>query len=310
MNYLLYQAYGNKDIINEAIYSLFSYYYIVKDELSGEVKVVVYTDDIPAFEHFFSGKDFIYRPLTKELIKEWKGSIDFVHRVKIKILQDFFSDHPDANVLYVDSDTVFKTNPAVLYKSIADNRFVMHTMEGVIKDKTNPIFNKLYKYLVYNDIIVPGSVNIRVSIDTQMWNAGVIGINDKQKNILEKVLDFTDSLYPHFPKHIVEQFAFSYYFQNNAEIIPAEPYIFHYWNFKEFRTVLTGFFERYKDDDLQSVLNKIHDIDPQKLIISKLEYESQSGPVKFIRKILGKKWKMNLTQFPGYLISHKTNKRK
>jgi|SRR6185437_5713739 len=301
MNYLLYQAYGNKAIINEAIYSLLSYYYIVKDELSSEVKVVVYTDDIPAFDHFFSGKDFVYRPLTKELVKEWRGSIDFVHRVKIKIIQDFFSDYPDANVLYVDSDTVFKTSPASLYKLIADGRLVMHTMEGVIKNRSNPIFKKLYKYIFSNDITLPGSTKTKVPVDTQMWNAGVIGIKDKQKNILEKVLDFTDGLYPHFPKHIVEQFAFSYYFQNETAIVPAESYIFHYWNFKEFRAVLAGFFEHYGEDDLQLILKKIFYIDPGKLIIPKLNYESQNGPVKFIRKILGKKWKMDPAQLPSYL---------
>ncbi len=296
MNYLIYQAYGNKGIINEAIYSLLSFYKALVDPLSNEIKIVIYTDDIPSIDHYFSEKDIIYRPLTKELIHEWKGNIDFVHRVKIKILQDFFLVYTDANVLYVDSDTVFKTAPNELFKAVSEGKFVMHTMEGIIKDRSNPILKKLFKYLYFNDIILSDGTKFQVSTKTQMWNAGVIGINESNKEILDKVLDFTDSLYPHFPKHIVEQFAFSYYFQTQSEIVPAESCIYHYWNFKEFRIVLSGFFERFKDKDTTFLTRKIVEIDPQRLIQPKLKYEKLSSSGRFLKRLFGKHWLSELAQ--------------
>jgi len=297
MNYIIYQAYGSKDIINEAIYSLLSYYKSTSDDVNNEVKIVIYADDIPAIDHYFSEKNLIYRPLTQELIMEWRGNIDFVHRVKIKILQDFFADYQEANILYVDSDTVFKTGPEQLFKSISEGKFVMHVMEGILKERANLILKKLFKYLYFNDILLKNGEKIRVSLKTQMWNAGVLGINDSNKDILDKVLDFTDSLYPKFSKHIVEQFAFSYYFQTEGEIIPAGPIIFHYWNFKEFRIVLSAFFERYKGKDLNFLLGKIDEIDPQNLIQHKLKYEKLSNGGKFMKKLFGKDWQAQLKQF-------------
>ena len=297
MNYIVYQAYGNKDIINEAIYSLLSFYKTASDPFNSEVKIVMYTDDIPAIDHFLSEKSLIFRPLTQELIREWRGNIDFVHRVKIKILQDFFNTYEDANVLYVDSDTVFKTDPVDILNSISDEKFVMYIMEGMIKDRSNPILRKLFKYLYFNDIELSDSSKIKASLNTRMWNAGVIGMSHTNKDILNKVLEFTDSLYPHFPKHIVEQFAFSYYFQTTGEIIPAESFIFHYWNFKEFRMVLSAFFERFKDKNLEFLLDKMDEIDPQKLIQPKLKYQELSGSGRFIKRLFGKRWQTELSQF-------------
>ena len=176
MNYIIYQAYGSKDIINEAIYSLLSFYKSSGDTLNDEIKIVIYTDDISAIDHFFSEKRLIYRPLDQELIRAWRGNIDFVHRVKIKILQDFFTNYQDANVLYVDSDTVFNNDPEQLFKSISEGEFVMHVMEGILKERSNPILKKLFKYLYFNDICLSSGEKIRVPLTSQMWNAGVIGM--------------------------------------------------------------------------------------------------------------------------------------
>jgi len=297
MNYIIYQAYGSKDIINEAIFSLLSFYKTTGNTLNDEVKIVIYTDDIPVIDHYFSEKYLIYRPLTQELIREWRGDINFVHRLKIKILQDFFKDHHDANILYVDSDTVYKSSPVELFKSVSEGKFVMHVMEGVLKERSNLILRKLFKYLYFNNINMSDGEKIRVPLNSQMWNAGVIGMSSANKDILDKILDFTDNLYPNFPKHIVEQFAFSYYFQTEGEIIPAEAYIFHYWNFKEFRIILSAFFDRFRDKNLIFLIGKADEIDPAKLIQPKLKFEALGSPDRFIRKLFSKQWKMELPEF-------------
>jgi hypothetical protein len=66
------------------------------------------------------------------------------------------------------------------------------------------------------------------------------------KPLLDDVLRFTDNEYPKFPKHIVEQFAFSVFFSPGG-ISAASPYIIHYWNLKEAGIVLASFFNYFKE---------------------------------------------------------------
>ena len=90
-------------------------------------------------------------------------------------------------------------------------------------------------------------VNGRPINELAMWNAGILGFSTKDKSMLDDVLTFTDKHYPKFPKHIVEQFAFSVRFQQTGAIKAASPYIIHYWNMKEVRLLLASFFATFKD---------------------------------------------------------------
>jgi hypothetical protein len=89
-------------------------------------------------------------------------------------------------------------------------------------------------------------VNGRPINELAMWNAGVLGFNTRYRYLLDEVLAFTDSEYPAFPKHIIEQFAFSVFFQQTDMVKCAAPYILHYWNLKEARQVLASFFSHFK----------------------------------------------------------------
>ena len=295
MNFLLYQAYGKPEIAFEALYSILSYLKVSEGLPADEqAQIVVYTDQQALFETYLNQvpKPIRYEPMPAELITEWRGEINFVHRVKIKRLQDFFSREL-GNVLYVDTDTVFLSDVSPVFQKIGRGELYMHIQEGTLQSRQNRIFDKIYRFLQPLDFAfrVDGQ-RIEVPAKTEMWNAGVLGINDRHKNLLQRVLHFTDAVYPQLPMHIIEQLGFSLYFTQNRTVLPAYNYIYHYWNFKEFRGVLGQFFDANKGKTTPELIARLHKIDPQELIKPKLEYENLRGWRRTWRKLSGVKWKL------------------
>ena len=239
MNYILYQAYGKKEVKHECRFALL---HLLTLHYSNNICPIIYTDDPLFFKevlHHFRQHEI--EILTTEQIKKWKGGIDFVHRVKIEIINHFFSKHT-GNLLYCDTDTYFLESPEAIFKNIAEGKLYMHMMEGYINKLSDPQFKKWEKFLVGNSSIISPCNKSAVN-KIQMWNAGVIGLQSAKKHLLEEVLHLTDKTYKQFPKHIAEQFAFCYIFQREGNISEAAPYIFHYWYLKEFAPYLEKLFE-------------------------------------------------------------------
>jgi len=286
--YLLYLAYGKREILYEACYSLLSFYKS-NPESSDTINIVVYTDDPELFYTIFKGKNLTCIPISAAQIKEWRGSIDFVHRVKTKVIQDFFSRY-SGSMVYVDSDTVFTKDFSSYWEKVEGGALLMHCMEGIIRDKGNRIITKIYKYIDAQPVQLSGGETVKIPLDTQLWNAGVIGLNNSHKALLDKIVEMTDAMYPACPMHIVEQLATSYYFQITIDITATEDTIFHYWDFKEFREVLASFFTRYAGQGWDVILPHIDQISPLELIKPKRQYNALKPIPKFFRKLRKNRW--------------------
>ncbi len=240
-NYIVFQCYGQESVFLECTFALLSLSRLYgKDGLSG-TEIWIYTDNPDWFSTF---KDcnlpLNFRRVDADTIRAWRGTIDFVHRVKIEVLLDFTSKHT-GNILYADTDVVFTHQLEPAWAAIERGTLFMHIREGKVSDKPNPLLTKLDRYLRSKP-----AGNEPPLYDLDMWNAGVLGFNASQRPLLEKVLQFTDTEFPQFPKHIIEQFAFSIQFQQTGHLQPAFPYTLHYWSMKELRVVLKSFFDYYK----------------------------------------------------------------
>ena len=241
-NYIAFLCYGDKGVFYECAYALLS---LSRLYPSGppNTEIWIYTDDAAWFRSFKDCKLPIhYREIDKTTIQQWRGEINFVHRIKIELLKDLTKEKA-GNILYVDTDVVFTHNIDSILDGINDGLLYMHTMEGIISNRGNPIFRKLNDHLKKD---TANKVNGKPLQDLAMWNAGVLGFNTRHKHLLDEVLAFTDSEYPKLPKHVIEQFAFSVYFQREDNVKAAAPYIFHYWKLKEAREMLASFFDYFK----------------------------------------------------------------
>lgn len=284
MNYIVYQAYNSIDNLNECLYSIYSV-----EKFSENIKIVIYTDQESYFKDRVPSKMNIdYRHVSQEEITKWRGINNFVHRFKIEVLLDLIRHlKEDANILYIDTDTTIKKSLDPVFKEIEGSRLFMHVNEGEIGDtKNNLIFKKVTNYAKSNQ-----KYSDLVPINQDMWNAGAIGFKSTDIDLLNQVLDHTDKIYSEFPKHIAEQLSFSIIFtkEKARNLKDLESEIFHYWNFKEFRSVLHSFFRLNESEE--EIRKELHKIDPEKLIQPKLDYPKLPFLKKQYRK-LTKKWEL------------------
>jgi hypothetical protein len=212
---ILYQSYGSSESFqDEMTYSLIS--------------LMSVCTSIPIY--LITTGEFDRRDLPLEIVKieqseldNWTGSKSYIHRAKIMAinmaLREFCTD-----VLYVDTDTIFMSDPKYIFERINQNSSVMHCREKSI-NKFNGIFrfkqNNQAKYILRDDAI--------------MCNAGVIGLSRENVNLLEDVLYITDSLNDldalnYF--NTTEQFAFSDVLSRKTNLTFADREICHYYRWK------------------------------------------------------------------------------
>lgn len=294
-NYVVYQAYGSLDNLNEVIYSIASLYHQINER---PVSVVIYTDNMEYLQKYLPSS-VIYQELTSSQLTKWRGEINFVHRVKVEILINFCSLY-SGNVLYLDTDTIFTQSTDNVFAAVNNDILVMHTNEGRMCYTRNRVFDKIVRF-INNKPLNVSAENISISVDQEIWNAGVLGFKSEKISLLNKVLVLTDTLYKQFQKHIMEQLAFSYVFTKNGLLVAAENHIFHYWNFKEFRPLLKEYFQ--EQDTFEKVLKNFETINPSRLIIPKINFEKQPHLLQQFKKhIIKQKWYMpNYEQIKGKL---------
>jgi lipopolysaccharide biosynthesis glycosyltransferase len=283
-NYIVYLCYGNESTLHECVYSLLSLSRLYAPGELTNTEIWIYTDNPGYFEAFKNCPlPLHYRTIDTATIKLWRGKIDFTHRVKIELLKDLTKDKT-GNILYVDSDTVFTHHIDIVFAQIQAGKLYMHVHEGIVSDNGNPILTKLNGHLQKS---VTQKVNGKPVHDLAMWNAGVLGFNTKYKALLDSVLAFTDSQYAQFPKHVVEQFAFSVYFQQAGLVKAAAPYIIHYWNLKEMRGALASFFSHFKDKSWEELTHYSQLIQMHTLMQEKGNFYSNRSIVHALQK---KRW--------------------
>lgn len=290
-NAILYQAYGGTDFINECRYSLLKYLQTYNLRPPSTTGVFIYTDQAHLFSDFlpfFSKLECI--TVNEKTVQSWKGKHNFVHRFKIEMIRDFLHRF-DGNLLYCDTDT-YSTKPLEeIFEDIEQGNFYMHEFEGVIDKTKAPSFHKWEKFLSSTPIQY-NEKQMKFSNSLQMFNAGVIGLNSSHKELIGDVLSLADGVYEKFPKHIAEQFAFSYCLQKSGVIKTADYAIAHYWNLKEFRQLLERFFSKNGEESIPNLVKKIHRLDALPIMQEKMAFQQLPAWKTFLKKIAGSAWRI------------------
>jgi len=293
-NYLLYQAYGGISHINECRFSLLRYLSVYNLHPPAHTAVTIYTDEPARFELFSSYFPlFEMRSVSQPEIDKWRGEHGFTHRVKIEILNDFFNKY-QGNVLYCDTDTYAVQPLEPLFADIENGAAIMHQYEGIIDKEATPSLHKWDAFLRDKTFSYNGK-QLTFFNHMKMWNAGVIGLNNSEKHIVEDVLALTDVIYKQFRKHIAEQFAFSYCLQQNGKVTSASDYIVHYWNLKEFRFLLNTFFQKNEEESIPNLIKLSSHLDTITIQEQKEHYQQLPAFKKLLLTLAGKNW--NIRQY-------------
>ena len=235
---LVYQAYGGRAYLDQALFSIltFRHHY---PATAPNIQLVVYTDQP---EHF-AGSGAQCELLTPERIAAWRGRYGFVHRLKVEMLRDA-TNRFSASLLYLDSDTYWKSSPLELLDAIQTNHCVMDRFEGNLSSQCHPY---LHEYLLREKKQGRGAI----APQSPMWCAGVVGLPFTHRTLLDEVLTLTDALYRRiYQKDWLEQFAFSATLAEHSVLMSSTRQIEHYWKCSGGAAALIGeFLDANRDAD-------------------------------------------------------------
>lgn len=217
------QAYGSEEIRVQALYAAWSALAWRGDR---DVAVHVYTDAPEEFAPLAAAIDVC--PMSPARIAEWRGPVDFVHRLKAAMVQDVVRRFPAEPLLYVDADVFFTRPVDEVFSRIGPGRGVLHLKEYEVATSDKPQMRKFRRAL--SRLTFRGKP---IDLTAAMWNAGAMGMDPAQFGIVQDWLAFIDEVYPHYRRGLVEQYSCGYFLQKATTVSPCDDVLFHYWYQKE-----------------------------------------------------------------------------
>jgi len=233
MTNLVIQSFGSENELKRAILTVLSFYAYNSLPIA-QTKIILFTDNPDYFKAYLHEIPIQCILLTPEKIKQMRGRINFLHRMKIALIEESFNI-TEGDIIYADSDTFFISDPAPLLKELNSKKSYMHVREYAFESlrhaalpsgKTARAFLEL---LESNTFKLTNGINVKYSTDKFSWNAGAMMFHPAHAKFIPDVYTLTDQFYPATLSHASEQFAFSLILQSKTEVKPCDTMIYHYW---------------------------------------------------------------------------------
>lgn len=227
---LVAQSFGKENEYRRVLITILSFY----AHTSQAIPTFLFTDNPDWFTAYLEGLPVRYILLTPEKIKTMRGEIDFLHRMKIALIEEAFQLSDDS-LFYADSDTFFVGDPMKIYAQVSHNKSFMHLWEYRFEHLKNMPLPGGATFRAFVDLIerqlfeLPDGSHLRVSVTDSSWNAGVMVLHASHRQFIPLVYGLTDQFYPGTKNHASEQYAFSIVLQKNTSLMPCEEVIYHYW---------------------------------------------------------------------------------
>lgn len=215
-NIFLYIEYGGQNkYISELKYSLatlFDHHALTPDE------IWVYTEDISRYANL----PVTPKSIAAELEAYSLGGV-YAHRIKPCAVNKALAElPPDTNLVFVDTDTYFKSSLTRRLSTISQRHVLMNKFE-----KINPYENDVLEHLQ-----LPSGKKYRY--DTQksvMFNSGFLGLNRAHIPCMKDAIAIIDGMIQaKFKAHTIEQCAVSEAFRiHGIAISEVDAELEHYW---------------------------------------------------------------------------------
>jgi len=260
------QSFGREYEYRRAILAILSFYAHVSKPLQ-ETRVILFTDNPDYFKPFLSDLPVHYNLLGPEKIRAMRGAIDFLHRMKIAVIEEAFALVND-DLLYLDSDTFFVGDPTPKMAELDTGVSFMHLCEysfDTLQDAELPAgesFRAIYSLITKRSFQLADGSSFSITPAQYSWNAGVMFLHRSVAGFLPDVYVLTDQLYPPTHNHASEQYAFSVILQNRVALRACDDVVYHYW-YRIKKQIVDGFLaERFTPKwialPLEGKLHTIH----------------------------------------------------
>jgi hypothetical protein len=244
----VYLAHSQERFRSQAAFSILSLLeYLVKSDF--KYRIVVYTD-VPDFFERLEVETIL---VTTQLLKYWKGEIDFVHRSKICVMLDA-AERFSGELMFLDSDNCLFNNPVDFLENWGDDTVIMEKLEYVLNspadrvgEKYKQFFKSTNKFAGYN-----------VGMNQNCWNSGIIGLPENAQKKLPDVLKVCDEMHEKFNKHLSEQMAFSIVMSKHFTVKPFNDYTYHWFGHGQaINVIVKRVLENYEKQNLNDLIGKV-----------------------------------------------------
>lgn len=265
MNHIIYLASGDKDsIYKELKYSLLSLNKVCSENFRNNLRIIIYTDREIMLPKALQNLNIIFEYFTKQDVADWtKNCKGYFFIIKAKVMQKFLSNNA-GKILFIDTDTFFLKDPSSLFNQIGKGKAVMHIKEHSVRQRPT-----MKEYLRIKHFYSQEGTRFQIDPVFDLWNSGVIGIDNSSLPQLEKITLLIEQLTEDTNWHILEQLSFSYYLGKINKIISADSYIIHYYFYKPFIHFLGSYFHDFSKED-QPHIDELKNL---KLLPEKFEYK-------------------------------------
>lgn len=231
-NQLLYLLYGKKDVYRqEAMFSMLSALRHQAEPASFSITVL--TDAPEAFEGW---------PVRTELLDDatlaqWMGPSGYVHRRKAVAIRQGMA--LAEKTIFVDTDTIFVKDPALLFDRVGDDRFVMDQFEFTWREASQ---RADYSGLV-SELAASGQTP---APSLRLYNSGICGMARQHVGLQDQAIALIDQwAHLHTQLHTMEQIAVSFVL-GARQVSEAHDCVHHYYAQKAYyHAMLKVFFQRF-----------------------------------------------------------------
>lgn len=227
---LVIQSFGKENEYKRAVFTILSFYAYSSMPVE-ETKVILFTDNPDYFAEHLRGIPTQYVLLTKEKIKIMRGKIDFLHRMKIALIEEAFT-LTEGPLFYTDSDCFFVADPKPILTEVSEQNTFMHLQEySFVKDVEDrtATYKNFYELINRQNFTLKNGSILKVTSKHASWNAGVMVFHHSHSRFIPDVYFLTDQFYPATGNHASEQYAFSLVLQQNLILQPCDHIVYHYW---------------------------------------------------------------------------------
>lgn len=127
-------------------------------------------------------------PLTAEEISRWKGDQGYFFRVKINAIRKFVAEHPDEDVMFMDSDTYCIQDFSRIPTLLSQGYGVMHLDEGSMERMKGESGD------MWQQTCGKTFAGITIGPQHHMWNSGIVAIPAANAaTVMDKALELCDA---------------------------------------------------------------------------------------------------------------------
>ncbi|MBL4587663.1 MAG: hypothetical protein JKX84_11505 [Flavobacteriales bacterium] len=248
----IYLAHSKVRFRKQAVFSILSLLEYVR-ESSLQYRIIVYTDE----STFFEPLGVTTRNISTNQLNEWKGEMDFVHRGKIRVMQDA-AENFDGKLFFLDSDNCIFSDPTIFLNAWKDDTVIMEKLEYVLRQPADLVGKKYKRFFRKQHVFKGAEQKYDVSMDQQCWNSGIVGLPEDARTFLPDVLAFCDDIHGQFRKHLSEQMAFSIVLSQHFKVEAFKPFTYHWFGHGQaINKIIDEVFLDYPNADLEHWIRQV-----------------------------------------------------